>query len=330
MAEGAILIIGPSWIGDMVMAHALVQAVAAQNTGAPIDLLAPAWAASLIARMPEVRQAVAAPFAHARFGLKERWKLGRSLRGRYTTAYVLPGSWKSALVPFFAGIEHRIGYLKEQRYLLLNDIRSLPKPLKRKTALGYQRLADAGPLRTPRLVVDAANQAALQRRFGLKRSFVALMPGAEYGPAKRWPERHYAEFARTMLGRGLDVVILGSKNDHPVGVAIASLAPGARNLCGETQLADAIDLLAAARLAVTNDSGLMHVAASVGTPLVAVFGSTSPDNTPPIAEKSVVVTLRLPCSPCLQRVCPLGHLDCLQKLGPETVLANADRLMGAA
>ena len=156
------------------------------------------------------------------------------------------------------------------------------------------------------------------------------MPGAEYGPAKRWPPRHYAGLARGLVGRGLTPVLLGSAQDQPVGAAIAAFAPGAVDLCGQTRLEDAIDLLGAAAVAVSNDSGLMHVAAAVGAPVVALFGSTSPDNTPPLAERSAVLTLRLPCSPCHDRVCRLGHTACLETLEVEAVLAAVDRLARVA
>jgi heptosyltransferase-2 len=155
------------------------------------------------------------------------------------------------------------------------------------------------------------------------------MPGAEFGEAKRWPAAKYAEFAERMAAEGVDVAIFGSARDRPVGEAILALAPGVKNLCGETRLEDAIDFLAAARLAVGNDSGLMHVAAAVGTPLVAVYGSTSPDNTPPLSARAATVSLRLPCSPCHQKVCPLGHLACLNELGVDLVSEAAARLRAA-
>ncbi|WP_348526739.1 lipopolysaccharide heptosyltransferase II, partial [Mesorhizobium sp.] len=175
---------------------------------------------------------------------------------------------------------------------------------------------------------DKANQADLLARFGLTgRKFVALMPGAEFGPAKRWPSDHYAGLARNMMAKGLGVVLLGSKNDAGVTGEIATLAPGAIDLAGKTRLEDAIDLIAAAKLAVSNDSGLMHVAAAVNTPIVAVYGSTSPENTPPLSERSELIWLHLSCSPCHKKVCPLGHLNCLKTLDVARVTAAADRLL---
>lgn len=328
MAEDpAVLVIGPSWIGDMIMAQSLFKALKQQQPGTAIDVAAPSWVAPLLARMPEVRRGIDLPFRHDRLDLRRRVAIGRSLRGRYVRAYVLPGSFKSAMLPFSARIGRRIGYRGEFRYGLLNDIRPVPDGMKRRTAWMYRGLAGPGVPEAPSLIVDVENQAALCRRFGLAPgAFVALMPGAEYGEAKRWPARHYAAFAERMGGLGLAVAILGSARDGAVAEAIAGLAPAAINLCGQTQLLDAVDLLAAARLAVSNDSGLMHVAAAVATPLVAVYGSTSPDNTPPLSPRAEAISLRLACSPCHQKVCPLGHFDCLNRLSPDLVGEAAQRL----
>jgi len=332
MAEGsATLIIGPTWVGDMVMAQCLFSALKETRPTAAIDVMAPGWAAPLVARMPEIRQRIDLPFMHGKFDFAARRSLGRSLRGRYTDAYVLPGSWKSALVPFFARIPRRVGHLREMRYGLLTDIVPLPDALKRRTAQGFFSLARGGTFRAPKLTVDTANQAGLLSRYGLEPGkYIALMPGAEFGPAKRWPGEHYAGLARRMLEKGFRVVLFGSKNDRPVTAGIAALAPGALDLAGETRLEDAIDLIAGARLAVSNDSGLMHVAAAVETPIVAVYGSTSPHNTPPLSQHRELVWLGLSCSPCHKKVCPLGHLNCLKTLDVSMVEAAAERLLAPA
>jgi heptosyltransferase-2 len=323
-------VIGPRWVGDMVMAQCLLAALKELNPSVDIDVVAPAWAAPLLARMPEVRQRIEATTKPGQFGLAERWRFGRSLAGRYGSAYVLPGSWKSALIPFFAGIRKRVGHRREMRYGLLTDIVPLPETLKRRTAEAYFSLARGGTFRFPKLTVDAENQAALTARYSLgPKKFVALMPGAEFGPAKRWPSEHYAGLARTMMAKGLSVALLGSKNDAAVTAEIAALAPGSVDLAGQTRLEDAIDLIAAAALAVSNDSGLMHVAAAVGTPIVAVYGSTSPKNTPPLTQRRKLVWLGLSCSPCHQKICPLGHLNCLRTLDVSLVEAAADRLLEA-
>ncbi|WP_376703539.1 lipopolysaccharide heptosyltransferase II [Mesorhizobium sp. ISC25] len=329
MAESpTILVIGPRWVGDMVMAQCLFSALRELHPDAAIDVLAPAWAAPLVKRMPEIRQQIDLPLKSGAFEFRIRRRFGRLLRGRYDMAFVLPGSWKSALIPFFAGIPRRVGHLKEMRYGLLTNIVPLPDRLKRRTAQAYFGLALGGAFRAPKLAVDQANQAALLGRFGLTAGkFVALMPGAEFGPAKRWPSENYAGLAREMMAKGFGVALFGSKNDAEVTAEIAALAPGAVDLAGQTRLEDAIDLIAAARLAVSNDSGLMHVAAAVGTPVVAVYGSTSPDNTPPLAEHRELVWLGLSCSPCHKKICPLGHLNCLKTLEVERVVAAAERLL---
>jgi heptosyltransferase-2 len=329
MAEGpAILVIGPSWVGDMVMAQCLFAALKEQFPSHAIDVVAPAWAAPLLGRMPEVRARIDAPFKRRETGLLARWRLGRSLKGGYARAYVMPGSWKSALVPFFAGVPKRTGYLREFRYGLINDVVALPDALKRKTAEAFFRLARGGSFRAPRLTVDAENQAKLLAEHGLTAGgFAALVPGAEFGPAKRWPAGNYAALARALMAKGMAVALLGSANDAEATREIAAGAPGAVDLAGKTRLEDAIDLIAAANVAVSNDSGLMHIAAAVGRPVVAVYGSTSPENTPPLAEHRELVWLGLDCSPCHAKICPLGHLNCLNTLGVDKVLAAVERLL---
>ncbi|WP_419694368.1 lipopolysaccharide heptosyltransferase II [Mesorhizobium muleiense] len=329
MAESpTILVIGPRWVGDMVMAQCLFSALRELHPNAAIDVLAPAWAAPLVKRMPEIRRQVDLPLKSGALEFRMRRRFGRLLRGHYDTAYVMPGSWKSALVPFFARIPRRVGYLKEMRYGLLTDIVALPDDVKRRTAQAYFGLAQGGTFRAPKLAVDTKNQAALLGRFGLEaEKFVALMPGAEFGPAKRWPSDRYAGLARDMMEKGFAVALFGSKNDAEVTAEIATLAPDVVDLAGQTRLEDAIDLIAAARLAVSNDSGLMHVAAAVGTPIVAVYGSTSPHNTPPLAEQRELVWLGLSCSPCHRKICPLGHLNCLNTLEVAQVAAAAERLL---
>lgn len=329
--DRAILVVGPSWVGDLVMAQTLLHALRQTHPGVPIDMTGPGALEPLGARMPELRRWIEAPFPRGSLALGARWRLAATLRDAYQAAYVLPGSWKSALVPFFARVPRRVGYRGEWRYGLLTDCRRLPRDQRRRTAQAFFALADGGAFTPPRLRVDAANREALLARHGLSGTapFVALMPGAEFGPAKRWPPAHYAALAATLMQRGSAVALLGSAGDAPAGVAIAGLAPGVIDLCGRTALADAVDLLSAARLAVSNDSGLMHIAAAVGTPVVGLYGSTSPDDTPPLTTRRALLTRRLPCSPCHARACPLGHHACLDGLPAPTVLAALDGLEAA-
>lgn len=311
-----ILVIAPNWIGDALMAQPLFARLRDKEPGLAIDVLAPEWVAPVVRRMPQVSEVIAAPLRHGALQLRLRWQLARKLRARgYRHAIVLPNSWKSALVPFFAGIGLRSGYIGEARYGLLNLLyREAAGPM----AQHYARLADAPgfvarePLAAPQLEFDASQVAATQAKFGITGEYVALCPGAEYGPAKRWP--HFAELA----GR-LDrpVVLLGSGND-----SVAAQGVPGRNLVGETTLDEAIDLLAGAAQVVSNDSGLMHVAAALGRPLVALFGSSSPEHTPPQSAAARVLWLRLECSPCYARECPLGHLRCLREISVDQVLAE--------
>ena len=325
------LVVAPSWIGDAVLSHPLL--VRLREAGASsLDVLAPAWALSVFARMPEVDRAIALPFGHGELRLGERRAFARKL-SPYDHAVVLPNSWKSALIPWAARIPKRTGYRGEMRYGLLNDIRTLdaralPLIAERYAALAQPRgEALRRPLPRPRLTADPAQVARTLARFGLSRAkpAIAFAPGAEYGPAKRWPERHFAGLADTLAARGWQVWLLGSGKDAPITAAIHSSAPQACvDLAGRTSIDEAIDLIAAADGIVTNDSGLMHVAAALDRPTAAIFGSSSPEFTPPLSPRSRVVTLRLSCSPCFQRTCPLGHTNCLVTLEPPLVLEALD------
>lgn len=324
-----ILVIGPSWVGDTVISQSLLMLLKQRHPAAVIDYFAPPWTLPLLSRMPEVRRGIANPFGHGTLRLGERRALGLSLREqRYDLALILPNSWKSALVPWFAGIPRRTGFRGEARWGLLNDLRrldaaALPQMVQRFAALAFpagQALPPALPL--PALVSTAAQQQALLARLGLDaaRPAVAFCPGAEYGPAKRWPEAHFATLARQLAARGLAVWLIGSPRDHAVAETIARDSAGACiNLCGQTDIAEAADLLAAARLVVTNDSGLMHVAAAVGRPVIALYGSSSPQFTPPLSADARVLSLNIACSPCFSRACPLGHFKCLSDLSPARV-----------
>jgi len=325
-----ILIVGPAWIGDMVMAQSLFITLKQRFPESEIDVLAPAWSKSLLTRMPEVKGSVTMPLSHGEFGYGARKRLGRLLRGRYDQAIVLPRSWKSALVPFFAGIPKRTGYRGEWRYGLINDMRvldeaRLTQTVQRFVALGLEDDASLPPadIPKPHLQVEKYNQTVLLNSLALNRNppIVALMPGAEYGPAKRWPVERYGELAKKVLASGKQVWVFGSVREQSLGEEITRIA-GKRvvNLCGSTRLEDVVDLLALAETAVTNDSGLMHIAAAVGIKVVAIFGSSTPDYTPPLSDKAQVVYLRLDCSPCFKRECPLKHLNCLKHISVDEVL----------
>jgi heptosyltransferase-2 len=329
------LIVGPSWVGDMVMAQSLFITLQQRDPGANIDVLGPEWSTPVLARMQQVGKSIPLALTHREWGFGVRRRLGRSLRNdHYDRAIVLPRSWKSALVPFFADIKSRTGFLGEQRYGLLTERRVLDKRIlnqtvKRFVSLGLPLSEAYPPVSIPRPVlrVDAENQSRLYRRLGLPGGIQAavLMPGSEYGPAKQWPLEHFRQVAAHLLARGNQVWVLGSRTDHADGDRIVDQLEGpVFNLCGQTGLADAIDLIAAANLAVCNDSGLMHIAAAVGTHVHALYGSTSAAYTPPLTESATLHSLDLPCSPCFQRVCRYGHYNCLRQLVPERVIEQLE------
>jgi len=325
-----ILVVAPSWIGDTLLAQPLLARLKKKLPGVMIDALAPGWTAPVLRRMPEINEVIEAPFGHGELGLLARWRLGRSLRSRgYDEAIVLPNTFKSALIPFFAGIPLRAGFVGESRYGLLNLTHKLDAKRRPLMAERYAQLAEkpgtppARPLPEVRLRVDQANLAIALGQLGLSRSkrIVAFCPGAEYGPSKRWPARHFASLARKLAAQGCAVWLFGSEKDRDIGEEIVRSSGGAAtNLCGRTDLASAIDLLSLAEVVVSNDSGLMHVAAGVGRPVVALYGSSSPEHTPPLSASARVVRTGIECSPCFARECPLGHFKCMNELAPERVM----------
>lgn len=345
LTEPHILIVGPSWVGDMVMAQALFMALKQQQPGCVIDVLAPAWSLPILERMPEVRHGIAMPVGHGKLALGMRYQLGKQLSaGNYSQAIVLPNSLKSALVPLFAQIPLRTGWRGEMRYGLLNDIRLLnktryPLMVQRFVALAYPPHTELpATLPRPALQINPATIEPLCQRYGLNRQqrLLALCPGAEFGPAKRWPEMHYAEVARHYIDQGWQVAIFGSASDQPVAASIieglgSGQAAHCLNLAGQTALAEAVDILSCATAVVSNDSGLMHVAAALARPMVVVYGSTSPQFTPPLSDQVAVEQLDVDCGPCFQRECPLPPsqqpMKCLQGLAPQRVIAALDQLL---
>lgn len=328
VAAPRFLVVGPSWVGDMVMAQSLFITLKRRHPAATIGVLAPGWSLPILERMPEVDEAIALDVKHGEFGWRTRRGVARSLRGRFDHAIVLPRSLKSALVPFLAGIPRRTGFTGEQRYWLLNDRRKLDKAVlnqtvKRFVALGLDAsTAASGDFETPypRLSVDSRHQDQLRESLGLgERPAIGMMPGAEYGPAKQWPLDYFRELAESLIARGYTVWVLGGPKDVEAGDVITRELDHAHNLCGKTRLADAVDLLAACQQVVTNDSGLMHVAAAVGTRIQALYGSSSPTYTPPLTDNADIHYLALSCSPCFERTCPLGHRNCLKQMLPDSI-----------
>ena len=332
-----ILVMGPSWVGDMVMAHSLFQSLKQHNPDVQIDVAAPAWTLPLLDRMPEVSEKIALPFKHGQLGLMERIKFGRSLKNKhYTQSISLVNSLKSAILPFAANIPKRTGFLGEMRYGLLNDIRpldktKLPKTVERFVTLGMAKDQALPQIPQPALLADSANAKLALANLGIQvssKKILGLCPGAEYGEAKRWPTKHYAEVANAALNQGWQVFLFGSVKDIPITQAINEMTQSrCIDLGGKTKLGDAIDIMSICNTIISNDSGLMHVAAALDIKLIAIFGSSDPSHTPPIHPNATIEYLGLNCSPCFKRVCPLqgeSHLACLNKIHPTTILSNIE------
>ena len=324
------LVVAPAWIGDMVMAHTLVQVLEREYRGCEIHVVAPPATAPLANRMPGVAAVHELGVGHGELGLVRRRRLAWKLRDHgFQAAYVLPNSFKSALLPWWAGIPHRVGWHGEARYWILNDRRRLdadryPRMIDRFMSLGMPRDAPLPqPCPRPELRIDEDNRASVLDRLVLDRDrpVTVLCPGAEYGAAKRWPVSRFAAVARARSRSGHAVWLMGSAGDAPAAGRIADAAPEATDLTGRTSLLDAVDLLSLADAVVTNDSGLMHIACALGRRVVAVFGSTSPGFTPPLSPLATVIENELDCRPCFQRECPLTHLNCLRGIAPERVIA---------
>lgn len=325
------LIIGPSWVGDMVMAQSLFITLKKLYPGCGIDVVSPEWSLPVLQRMPEIRQGIALPVLHGKFSFITRYKLGRSLKTRnYSHAIVLPRSWKSALVPYFAAVPVRTGYKGEMRYALLNDIRGLDtrvltRTVQRYVALAYQpsEYSVSPPdVPYPELRSDKENSDRLleELELSLGKPVIGFMPGAEYGPAKQWPTEYFADLALLLVEQGYQVWVFGSSKERTLGDEIAQRATdGVYNLCGKTDLVDVIDLIVCTEQVVSNDSGLMHVAAAMDVKVNVIYGSSTPDYTPPLTDTAEILYKQLPCSPCFARTCKYGHYDCLSKITPDEI-----------
>lgn len=328
-----ILVMGPSWVGDMVLAQSLFKQLKADQPDCQIDVAAPGWTLPLLTRMPEVTQAIALPFKHGELALRQRVRMGRQLANQgYTQAILLTNSLKSAILPWAAQIPRRTGFKGEMRYGLVNDMRTLDKTALKQTVQRFVALGRAKHLMLPAQLPRPALQADQQNAGQLARQWqmspgdspvLGLCPGAEYGEAKRWPAEYYAEVANTALTQGWQVWLFGSEKDQAVTATIQQLTQQrCADLAGKTSLGDAIDLMSLCHTVISNDSGLMHVAAALDKRLIAIYGSSDPRHTPPMQPDAVIASLNLSCSPCFKRVCPLGHLNCLRQLTPETIISQ--------
>ncbi len=324
------LVISPNWIGDAVMAQPLLQQLKRKHPDRAIDVLAPPSVSPVWRAMAEVDSVLETPFRHGALQLKERWRFGRQLRKRgYADAYVLPNTLKYALIPWFAGIPERVGYKGEMRYGLLNVMHhddTPPRPMVPfYAALARDPSMPLAQVPRPRLGASSDQIAAVCARVGiaLDRPLVVFAPGAEFGAAKRWPAAHFAQLAKAIFEADpqAQVALLGSPKDREAceEVIAGSGSAGMFNLAGATKLDEAIALIARADAVVANDSGLLHIASALNRPVVALYGPTDPDHAPPFSDMAKSISLRLECSPCRQRECPLGHHDCMNKMGAELV-----------
>ena len=325
-----ILIVGPSWLGDMIMSQALFK-VLKNKFSCTIDVIAPEWSCPILDRMEEISKSITLPVVHGKLGLKKRYILAKALeKENYDHAIILTNSWKSALIPFWSNIPQRTGWLGELRWGLLNDVRylnkkKLPLMMERYVALAYSRgehIPTEYPL--PRLQIKEQEQAKVLTKFNIKdknKKILALCPGAAYGSAKRWPENYFAEIANKKIQDGWDIWLFGSKQDIPViDNVVQQISSKCYSFAGQLQLSKTVDLMSMTDIVISNDSGLMHMASSLGKYIVAIYGSTSPSFTPPFGKNARIVSENLSCSPCFKKDCPLQHHQCMKAIMPKQIL----------
>ena len=325
-----ILVVAQAWVGDVVLSQMLYALLRRQRPDASIDVAAPPWAGALLRRMPEVDRHLALEARHGQLRLGRRWALARHLRGQYGQAIVIPRSPKAALLPRLAGIPRRVGFGPPMRQGLINDVRSRPPGIRERMAqLASTVPVDMESVPWPHLRTDAQVSAEILRQHGLDTDapLVGLLPGAAYGPGKEWGTASFAELAALLAAEDCGICVLGTARERDIGDAVAAAAPRhAANLCGATTLDQAIDLIAGLDAVVSNDSGLLHVAAAVKTPVVGIYGATSPDTHPPLIDERAICSVRTLCSPCGRRVCPYESHACMAGIAPAEVFEAVQAL----
>ena len=332
------LILGPAWLGDIIMSHALVQYIHKKQPESIIDILLPSPFSPIATRMSHINQCIINPLQHKELSLKKRYQLAQSIKHRYHRAYILKNSLKSALIPWWAKIPCRSSWLGEHRYGLINDIHKLQPNIHTTMVERFLLLAcpKGEPLPNYREFLpklDTNDQAQAQsihkHKLHTKRPITILCPGAAYGPAKRWPVAHFTKLAKMRVALGEQVWVMGSSQEADLGQAIVSqLAQHGCNLCGHTSLIEAIDLISLAQAVISNDSGLMHMAAATQTPVIGLYGATSEHFAPPLSAKSACLFTSPPCRPCKKRTCRFGHYQCLTDITPAMVNQKINTLLG--
>lgn len=332
-----IFIVGPAWLGDLVMAQSLFKVL--HERGHIIDVLAPQWNFAALDRMPEIRKGIVMPVGHGEFNLSARRQIGHQLRAeKYDQAIVLPNSFKSALIPWFADIPLRTGWARECRSLIMNDTRRLNKEMyplmvQRFVALAYEKnhVWEKETCPQPELKINPNDVQNILQELNIsiapEQQILALAPGAAYGETKRWPAEYYAEIARKKLRQGWQVWLFGSPNESDILGQIQAICDNQCLELSQISLAKKIDLMSLATLVISNDSGMLHVAAALQRPLIAIYGSTTPTFTPPLTNKAAVLSVDINCRPCFKRECPLGHLKCLRDISPEQVSFTMQKLL---
>jgi heptosyltransferase-2 len=259
-------------------------------------------------------------------------------RRKYDWAIVMTGSFKSAVVPWLAGVPCRTGTTHEFRSKLINDnrvadISKFPLSIDRACllALDKNEMVQPGFAEWPTFTCNAEDSAITLERLAVKtgkQKIIALAPGSDGGEAKRWPAECYAETANGLLNNGFRVMLIGSATDIEISHRIqAATQNRCIDLCGKTSLEQAVHLISQAAAVVCNDSGLMHVASALGKPVVAIFGPTHSGHTPPLSDSAQIISLRIPCSPCYERKCPLGHHKCMREIRPNSVIEDVQRIV---
>lgn len=337
--ELKVLVIAPSWVGDAVMSQSLLKYLKKVHNNSKIDIFAHKHLFGLFQRMPEVNNIIINPFVHGSIDIIRRITIGYELKkNNYDEVYVLPNTYKSALIIFFASIKKRLGFVGEFRYGILNKVFKLNENELPLMVDRFCALANNGKkvlnIEYPSLELNIDNQNKLKNQFNISTNakLIIMCPSAEYGPSKRWPIEYFAKLANNLVQKGFSVLLLGSNKDDPLVNQILSLIEANSidkiiNACGKTNLADCVDLLSLGSIAITNDTGLMHIASAVNTSVIAIYGSTTPKFTPPLSKKAHILKMDISCSPCFQRTCKFGHYHCLKFVTPEMVYEKINSII---